>query len=348
MSIINQTLRALDARRPERAAPQAPRCTAAVAKPRRTGLWVVAAGLLPMAGLAIWFIARPAAKDLPQPPAVIAQSAAPSQAAMPAPRTQPVPPPVVSAARVAAVAVPVVAEKRPAAADSSAEAEPQVPAVPARLSGSPAAMRSPAPAVVQPPVIRKEINLPTDREKADERYRKALTLIRASRQDQARPLLEEALELSPGHVAAREALATLLSNAGQNQEAEQILRTGCAMSPEHVWFAFSLARLQAARGDTEGAVASLQDGMAGRVVNAEYHATLAALLVRLKQYPDAARQYEQALKQQSGQGTWWMGLGLSLEAQGKNDDARSAYRRALMSGNLPDKLGEFVRTKLVD
>ena len=88
--------------------------------------------------------------------------------------------------------------------------------------------------------------------------------------------------------------------------------------------------------------------MDGHSVNAEYHATLAALLVRLRQYPDAAGQYEQALRLEPGQGTWWMGLGLSMEAQGKGEEARLAYRRALEVGNLPDKLAEFVRAKLAD
>src|SRR5512135_2804432 len=113
----------------------------------------------------------------------------------------------------------------------------------------------------------------------------------------------------------RATLAALLSDAGQNQEAEAILRAGRELNPDHAWFALSLARLQAARGDAEGAVATLQSGMGGRGVNAEYRATMAALLVRLRQYPDAARQYEQALRQQPGQGTWWLGLGLAMEAQ---------------------------------
>ncbi|MBN8763568.1 MAG: hypothetical protein J0I63_10190 [Thiobacillus sp.] len=60
------------------------------------------------------------------------------------------------------------------------------------------------------------------------------------------------------------------------------------------------------------------------------------------------RQYEQALKLQSDQGLWWMGLGLSLEAQGRNDEARSTFRRALMTGNLTDKLAEFARAKLAE
>jgi MSHA biogenesis protein MshN len=349
MSIINQTLRALDARQPGRIVQQVPPRPLASTKPRRANLWVVVV-LLPIAGLILWFMSRPVANNLPSSSTRVLHPAALPHAAIPALHPQPalplaVPPP--SPAKVAVAAVSAAAEKRAEAADPGAGATPQAPAGPPGPSSS-TTVRSSGPAVSQPPAIHKVVNQSTDREKAEERYRKALTLIRTSQPDQARPLLEEALELSPGHIAARETLAALLSDAGRNQDAETVLRIGRDTRPEHTWFAFSLARLQAARGETEGAVATLQGGMTGRNVDAEYHATLAALLVRLKQYRDAVGQYEQALKLQSGQGTWWMGLGLSLEAQGRNDEARSAFRRALMSGNLPDKLAEFVRAKLTD
>lgn len=164
----------------------------------------------------------------------------------------------------------------------------------------------------------------------------------------ARPLLEESIRLFPGHVAARQTLATLLSEAGYSREAAAVLREGRAVSPDNAWFALNRARLQAARGDVEGAAATLQSGIAGRGINAEYRATFAALLARLKQHAEAARQYEQALKQQPEQGTWWMGLGLALAAQGKPDEARAAYSRALAVGDLPEKLEEFVRATLAE
>lgn len=346
MSIINQTLRALDARQPDPASPPVSLCPAAIAKRRRTGLWFVAAAL-PFAGAGIWLVSRPA-ESLPQPRMGVTQRAVMPQAAIQAPSRVPasaVPPRMRAPAK--AQAAPVVAESRSRSPDLNAAQNQSASARPAKPSAvPPTTMVSISPE--KPPVIRKEDSQPTAGEAAEERYRKALTLIQKGRENQARPLLEEALELSPGHVAARETLAALLSDAGQNQEAEAVLRAGRALNPDHAWFALSLARLQAARGDTEDAAATLQGGMGGRGVNAEYHATLAALLVRLKQYPDAARQYEQALRLQPGQGTWWMGLGLSMEGQGKSDEARSAYRRALKAGNLPDRLEEFVRAKLVD
>ena len=347
MSIINQTLRALDARQPDPASPPVSLRPAAIAKRSRTGLWMAAAVLLLLAGAGIWLVSRPP-ESLPQPRAGVSQRAGVPQALIPRPSAVSTfvrPPHMHASAK--AQATPVAAESQPRPPDLNAGQNPHASASPVKLSAvSTTTNVSISPE--KPPVIRKEDNQPTAGDAAEERYRKALTLIQKGRDNQARPLLEETIELSPGHVAARETLAALLSDAGQNQEAEAVLRAGRALNPGHAWFALSLARLQAARGDPEGAVATLQSGMGGRGVNAEYHATLAALLVRLKQYPDAARQYEQALGLQPGQGTWWMGLGLSMEGQGKSDEARSAYRRALTAGNLPDKLAEFVRAKLVD
>ena len=346
MSIINQTLRALDARQPDPASQPVSLRPAALAKRRRTGLWLVAAAL-PLAGAGIWLVSRPA-ESLPQPREGVTQRAVMPQATIPTPSRMPASarPPHIHASAKAQV-TPVAAESRPKSPDLNAGQNQSASAHPAKPSAVPPTTKVSIP-TEKPPVIRKEDSQPTAGEAAEERYRKALTLIQKDRENQARPLLEEALELSPGHVAARETLAALLSDAGQNQEAEAILRAGRALNPDHAWFALSLARLQAARGDTEDAAATLQSGIGGRGVNTEYHATLAALLVRLKQYPDAAKQYEQALKLQPGQGTWWMGLGLSMEGQGKSDEARSAYRRALKAGNLPDRLEEFVRAKLVD
>ena len=202
--------------------------------------------------------------------------------------------------------------------------------------------------VVPPSDIRREINKPSAEEDAEERYRKAVTLIQKGRENLARPLLEEAIRLFPGHIAARQTLATLLSETGHNVEAKAVLRDGHIASPDNTWFVLNLARLQTARGDVDGAVITLQSGSAVRGVNAEYRATHAALLARLKQHAEAAHQYGLALKLQPEQGTWWMGLGLAMAAQGKSAEARAAYSRALTVGNLPEKLEEFVRAKLAE
>ncbi len=198
------------------------------------------------------------------------------------------------------------------------------------------------------PAIRKEARNQTAEEEAEDNYRRAQSLIQSGRENLARPLLEAVLRRVPSHVPARQTLATLLSEAGMNLQAETVLREGRTFHPDNAWFSQSLARLQAARGDTEAAIATLQDGLGGRSVNADYHAMLGGLLVRLDRHGEAVRHYGRALESRPDQGTWWMGLGIALDAQGKKDEARKAYSRALSTGNLPDNLVAFVRGKLGD
>lgn len=333
MSIINQTLRELDARKD--AAPAAPAPAQAPASPRRVvpALWGLAGAMLVLAGVLLWLWPQPA--DMPAPLDPMS-----SAARVPVADT---PPPV--AVESVPVALPAETPAPPAALPAEAIAPAVDPAPPALPPSMAAAVAPAPPAAAPPPEIRKQARQPTPEEGAETHYRKAIAQVRAGRDAQARPLLEAALQAFPRHIAARQMLATLLSEAGQDRDAEAVLNEGRAVAPEEAWFALALGRLQAARGDTAGAAASLLGAQSGRGVDAEYRATLAALLMNLGRHAEAAHQYELALELQPGQGTWWMGLGLALEAQGRAGEARAAFRRALAAGNLPDALLSFVRAK---
>lgn len=329
MSIINQTLRALDARKD--AAPAAPAPAPAPASPRRVvpALWGLAGALLVLVGVLLWLWPQPADTPAERDPMPLAAN-------VPVAET-PLPPAAVESVS----AVPPIA---PTPETPALPAETRVPPVdPTPPALPPVAVA--AGALAPPPEIRKQARQATPEEDAETHYRKAIAQVRAGRDAQARPLLEAALQAFPRHIAARQMLATLLSESGQDREAEAVLNEGRAVAPEEAWFALALARLQAARGDTAGAAASLLDGQSGRGVDAEYRATLAGLLVNLGRHAEAARQYELALDLQPGQGSWWVGLGLALEGQGRTGDALAAYRRALAAGNLPETLLSFVREK---
>lgn len=336
MSIINQTLRELDARKD--AAPAVPAPAQAPASPRRVvpALWGLASAVLVLAGVLLWLWPQPAdvpAPIDPMPPAAnvpVAETTSPV-----AVEPVPVAPPVTPTPETPASPTVLPAETRVPPVDPTPPALPPV---------AVAAAVAPAP----PPEIRKQARQATPEEDAETHYRKAIAQVRAGRDAQARPLLEAALQAFPRHIAARQMLATLLSESGQDRTAEAVLHEGRAVAPEEAWFALALARLQAARGDTAGAAASLLDGQSGRGVDAEYRATLAGLLVNLGRPAEAVRQYELALDLQPGQGSWWVGLGLALEAQGRTGDALAAYRRALAAGNLPETLLSFVREKNVE
>lgn len=361
MSIINQTLRDLDARKTDSDAFLASARPVPALRSSRRGVWIALALLLPVAGLAVWFglnfspTAGPASGEagaIVAVPVLEPTPAEPVPASVTLPGAVPVAPPLPAAAIAAPKAADVplqqAKEKGPTIAQQA-----QPPRSTAELPGGVLSMEqklSNVRSLVEGKAIAisREVRKTTPEEDAEDRYRKALSLVDKGRENQARPLLEEAVKLFPGHVAARQVLATLLNEAGMNREAEAALREGRIASPDNAWFALSLARLQMARGDLEGAAATMRDGIEGRGVNADYRATYAALLSRLKRHAEAANQYELALRQQTDQGTWWMGLGLALAAQGKSGDARAAYGRALAAGNLSEKLEDFVRAKLAE
>jgi len=346
MSIINQTLRDLDERKAASSLPHVPLTPVALSFSKKRGFQVAGVVFLMITGLMAWLIRWPADVIPPQHvaetrPVEITSDPVTVAVTLPEPLAEKGPMPL-----QADLPAERVVERKPIKGQD-AQMSKMGASAEIRTLGTPLSLKI-ADQVVPPSDIRKEINNPSAEEGAEERYRKAVILIQKGRESMARPLLEEAIRLYPGHVAARQTLATLLSEAGYSVEAEVVLRDGRIASPDNTWFALNLARLQAARGDVEGAVASLQSGIAGRGVNAEYRATLAALLARLKQHAEAAHQYGLALKLQPEQGTWWMGLGLSLASQGKSAEARVAYSRAIATGNLPEKLEEFVRSKLAE
>lgn len=346
MSIINQTLRDLDERKAASSLAHVPLTPVALSFSKKRGFQVVGVVFLLITGLMVWLVrwpveVIPAQHVAETRPVEITSDPVLVAVTLPEPLAEKGPKPI-----QADLPAERVAEQKPSK-DRDAQISKMGTSAEIRTLGVPLSLKI-SDQVVPPSDIRKEINKPSAEEGAEERYRKAVILIQKGRESMARPLLEEAVRLFPGHIAAHQTLATLLNEAGHSVEAEAVLRDGRVASPDDAWIALNLARLQVARGDVDGAVITLQSGSAGRGVNAEYHATHAALLARLKRHADAAHQYGLALKLQSEQGIWWMGLGLSLASQGKSAEARVAYSRAIATGNLPEKLEEFVRSKLAD
>ena len=111
-----------------------------------------------------------------------------------------------------------------------------------------------------------------------------------------------------------------------------------------------LARLQVEKGELRPALDTLQYSLPFAANRADYQAFLAALLQRDKRHKEAADHYLIALRvaPQNGPqaGLWWMGLGISLQAENRVAEAQDAYSRAKASNTLSAELQSYVDQKL--
>jgi len=335
----------------------APRAPAAKvdALPQASGEGAKYIGDAPVSRLALDLANVPANKAAPvnrvpatNPPAA-ATSPASTSSAPPAAK------PVVTAAAV------ITPEAAPTPAGKSAtpapEIKPPAPVAPTAPAAPIAATPTAKPRVIEvnagtPPVaaasaqIDKRMQQLTPAQIAENEYREAATFLSQGRLAEAQESFRQSLTHNPAHIGARQGLFGLLVDAKRNAEAEQLLRDGLKLNANQAGFAMALARLQLDRGDASGAIETLQGSAAGAQNSPDYLAFYAALLQRQSRHREAAEQYQAALRLAPQSGVWLMGMGISLQALGRNGEAQDAFRRARASNSLSAELQAFVDQRL--
>ncbi len=210
---------------------------------------------------------------------------------------------------------------------------------------APAAAEPPATEEPPVPVIKRPSaeGLP---QRAERGYQEAVEALQNGRIAEARRSLREVLAQQPLHHKSRELLTEIYLRSGEAGEAENLLAAGALQDPRYTLFSKLHARLLLQRGDISGALRVLERHLADAAGDAEYHALLGALYQRAGDHAQAVIAYRTALGLEPGQGVWWMGLAISLEAQQNPDAALHAYRRAQGSGALTGATLEFVQRKI--
>ena len=99
------------------------------------------------------------------------------------------------------------------------------------------------------------------------------------------------------------------------------------------------ARNALAEGRAEAALAALA---AQPEAGAEGDALEAAALQQLGRHAEAERAYRRALGREPDVGAWWAGLGISLDASGRGDEALDAFREAQRRGPLDPALADYL------
>ncbi|MBK8894652.1 MAG: tetratricopeptide repeat protein [Propionivibrio sp.] len=196
------------------------------------------------------------------------------------------------------------------------------------------------------PMIERTDAAGSPRERVENEYRKAISAVNQGRVAEALDGLRNALRLDSLHVASRQLLVRLLIEAKRPDEAAQVLQDGLQGQPAQIGWAMSLARLQADRGDLAGAWQTLDQTSPAAGGNADYQGFMAHVLQRLGRNKEAAKHFQTAARLAPGDGRWWLGLGLTLEADGNAGEAREMFLRARQSGNLGPELIALIEQKL--
>lgn len=194
--------------------------------------------------------------------------------------------------------------------------------------------------------IDKRMQTLTPAQMAENEYREAANFLGQGRLVEAQDSFRQALQHNPLHAGARQGLFGLLVDAKRTTEAEQLLKDGLKLNANQPGLAMALARLQLDRADANAAIETLQASAASAQNSPDYLAFFAGLLQRQSRHREAVEQYLAALRLAPNSGVWLMGLGISLQALGRNTDAQDAFRRARASNTLNPDLQAFVDQRL--
>ena len=237
-------------------------------------------------------------------------------------------------------------EKKLTAERSVPEASGRTPVSPGALPVSGRQTKEPGREAPKMLLIERNEVVGSARERAEAEYRKAIGVVNQGRALEALDGLRGALKQDALHIAARQLLVKLLIEGRRPDEAMQVLQEGLEGQPAQLGWAMTLARMQLERGDLPGAWQSLNYSMPAASANVDYQGFAGHVLQRLGRYKEAAEHYQQALRLSPGEGRWWLGLGLALEADGRGNEAREAFLRARQSGTLSSELMALVEQKL--
>ncbi len=188
-------------------------------------------------------------------------------------------------------------------------------------------------------------------QKSGNSYRQALANLQQGRVAEAQSNLGQALEANPANQEARQTLAGLLLDNNRNDEARSILAAGLAIAPEQTNFRMALARLQIELGDKSAALTTMEQGQGYANNNADYQSFLATLLQRENRHDEAISHYKTALSMytspnNSSSVNSLVGLGISLQATGKLENAQEAFTRAQSVASLSPELAQFIDQQL--
>jgi predicted Zn-dependent protease len=156
--------------------------------------------------------------------------------------------------------------------------------------------------------------------------------------------LKRLLDDRPDNVEARLLLARLYIENGRPRSAGELLEEGLETGPEDSGIAALYGRLLLEQDRVATARAVLEEHAPAVQSDPDYHLLLAMAHRRAGDQDAAIAAYRRLTKTSPSMGAAWVGLGVSLEAQGDIRGARTAYQRA--TGGDDRRAAAFARQRL--
>jgi tetratricopeptide (TPR) repeat protein len=183
-------------------------------------------------------------------------------------------------------------------------------------------------------------------ERANIEFQQVEELIEQQSFPEAIAKLKSLLKFFPQYQQARLALAELLSKQENFSEALTILQAGLRDNPKSIEYVEALAHIFLKQGKKKEALATLSSAKPTLQENAEYYALMAGVYHQLGEYDHAIALYKKLLDHNPGNSIWWLGLANSFDQQGSNKAAIGAYRHAHDLYSLSPSLQSYVDSRL--
>ncbi|GEM_PF-5760974 len=181
---------------------------------------------------------------------------------------------------------------------------------------------------------------------ANKFYQDAIVLMKKGQVPNAIADLTKAISINPQFQKAREALAVLFIQNDNISSAMSVLNKGIDLSPDYYPFLKLKAQIFVNEGLFDDALNLLTQNLPAIEQYPDYYALLAATYNKEKKYLIAADIYRQLTQLNPDSGQWWFGLGASLNLAGKNEQAKTAYQKALQVGGIKPEVRAYLEAQL--
>jgi len=156
--------------------------------------------------------------------------------------------------------------------------------------------------------------------------------------------LNKVLSISDGHIEARNLLSVAWYGRGELQQAVSIINDGLSRYPNVEVWRMTAAKIYFKENNMKGAFSYLDINLSNGSL--DFYSMKASVARKLENYPSAESAYLMLTKLQPDVGNWWLGHAISLDSQGKFDEAILSYQTVIAKGGISSASMTFVQGRI--